>query len=43
MDFLDENLVLRYERAALHKVIRIRVEEFMQAFDDTEEVQGDEI
>ena len=43
MDFLDENLVLRYERTALHKVIRIRVEEFMQAFDDTEEIQGDEI
>jgi hypothetical protein len=43
LDFLDENLVLRYERTALHKVIHIRVEEFMQAFDDTDEVQGDEI
>ena len=43
MDFLDENLVLRYERTALRKVIRIRVEEFLQAFDETDEVQGDEI
>ena len=42
-DFLDENLVLRYERTALHKVIRIRVEESLQAFDETDEVQGDEI
>ena len=43
MDFLDENLVLRYERAALRKVIRIRVEESLQALDETVEVQGDEI
>jgi hypothetical protein len=42
-DFLDENLVLRYERTALRKVIRIRVEESLQAFDETDEVQGDEI
>ena len=41
-DFLDENLVLRYERTALRKVIRIRVEESLQAFDETDEVQGDE-
>jgi hypothetical protein len=40
MDFLDENMVLRYERTALRKVIRIRVEESLQAFD---EVQGEEI
>ena len=43
MDFLDENLVLRYERAALRKVIRIRVEESLQVLDETVEVQGDEI
>lgn len=42
-DFLDENLVLRYERTALRKVIRIRVEESLQALDETDEVQGDEI
>jgi hypothetical protein len=42
-DFLDENLVLRYQRTALRKVIRIRVEESLQAFDETDEVQGDEI
>jgi hypothetical protein len=40
-DFLDEDLVLRYERTALRKVIRIRVEESLQAFDETGEVQGD--
>jgi hypothetical protein len=43
MDFLDENLVLSYERTALRKVIRIRVEESLQAFDETDEIQGDEI
>jgi hypothetical protein len=42
-DFLDEHLVLRYERTALRKVIRIRVEESLQPFDETDEVQGDEI
>jgi hypothetical protein len=41
MDFLNKNLVLRYERKALHKVIRIRVEESLQAFDETDEVQGE--
>jgi hypothetical protein len=43
MDFLDENLVLRYERTALRKVIRIRVEESLQAFDETDEAQGEDI
>jgi hypothetical protein len=38
MDFLDENMVLRYERTAFRKVIRIRVEESLQAFDETDEV-----
>jgi hypothetical protein len=41
MDFLDESLVLRYERAALRKVIRIRIEESLQPFDETDEVQGE--
>jgi hypothetical protein len=35
MDFLDENLVLRYERTALRKVIRIRVEESLEALDES--------
>jgi hypothetical protein len=43
MDFLDESLVLRYERAALRKVIRIRIEESLQSFDETDEVQGEEL
>jgi hypothetical protein len=43
MDFLDVNMVLRYERTALRKVIRIRVEESLEAFDETDEVQGGEI
>jgi hypothetical protein len=43
MDFLDENLVLRYARTAFRKVIRIRVEESLQVFDETDEVQGEEI
>lgn len=34
MDFLDESLILRYERVALHKVIRIRIEESLQTFDE---------
>jgi hypothetical protein len=41
MDFLDDDLIFRYERAALHKVIRIRVEESLEPFDETEEVQGE--
>jgi hypothetical protein len=43
VDFLEESMALRYERTALRKVIRIQVEEFLQAFDETDEVQGDEI
>jgi len=43
MDFLDERLVLRYERKALRKVIRIRVEESLEPFDEIEEVQGEKI
>jgi hypothetical protein len=34
MDFLDESLILRYERVALQKVIRIRIEESLQTFDE---------
>lgn len=43
IDFLDADLVLRYQRAALRKVIRIRVEESLEAFEETNEVQGEEI
>jgi hypothetical protein len=38
IDFLDESLVLRYERASLRKVIRIRVEESLQPFDEIDEI-----
>jgi hypothetical protein len=43
MDFLDEGLVLRYERAALRKVIRIRIDESLQPFDETDEVKGEKV
>jgi hypothetical protein len=35
-DFLDDNMILRYERAALRKVIRIHIEESLEPFDVTE-------
>jgi hypothetical protein len=41
VDFLDESMVLRYERTALRKVIRIRIEESLKPFDETDEVQGE--
>jgi hypothetical protein len=41
LDFLDESMVLHYERAALRKVIRIRVEESFELFDETHDVQGE--
>jgi hypothetical protein len=40
-DFLDETLVLRYERPALRKVIRIRIQESLEPFDETSDVQGE--
>jgi hypothetical protein len=43
MDFLDADLILRYERTALRKVIRIRVEESLEAFDEADGVKGEEI
>jgi hypothetical protein len=42
-DFLDDGLVLHYERTALHKVIRIRIEESLQPFDETDKIQGEKI
>ena len=35
-DFLDDHLILRYERTALRKVIRIHIEESLEPFDATE-------
>jgi hypothetical protein len=43
VDFLDESLVLHYERAALRKVIRIRIEESLEPFDEIDEVQGEKL
>ncbi len=43
LDFLDESMVLRYERPALRKVIRIRVEESLEPIDETNEAQGETI
>jgi hypothetical protein len=43
MDFLDESLVWQYERVALHKVIRIRIEESLQTFDEVDETQGESV
>lgn len=39
-DFLDDSLILQYERVALRKVIRIRVEELLQPFEEIDEIQG---
>jgi len=36
-DFLDSTMILRYERTALRKVIRIRIEESLEPFDAIEE------
>ena len=36
-DFLDDHLILRYERTALRKVIRIHIEESLEPFDASEE------
>jgi hypothetical protein len=43
IDFLDEIMVLRYERPVLRKVIRIRVEESLEPIDEPQEVQGETI
>jgi hypothetical protein len=42
-DFLEDDLVLRYQRVAFRKVIRIRIEESLQPFDEAEEIQGEKI
>jgi hypothetical protein len=36
-DFLDDDMILRYERTALRKVIRIHVEESLEPFDAIDE------
>ena len=43
VDFLDEAMVLRYERTALRKIIRIRIEESLEPVDETEGVQGEKV
>jgi hypothetical protein len=40
-DFLNDDLVLRYDRPALRKVIRIRIEESLEALTGTNEEKGD--
>jgi hypothetical protein len=42
-DFLDEELTLSYERTPLRKVIRVRIEESLEPFDETEALQGEEL
>jgi hypothetical protein len=42
-DFLDEDLTVSYERAALRKVIRVRIEESLEPSSETEDIQGDEL
>jgi hypothetical protein len=43
IDFLDADLVLSYKRKPLRKVIRVRIEESLEQFDEVEDVQGDEL
>jgi hypothetical protein len=43
LDFLDETLVVRYERPALRKVIRIRIQESLEPIDEIDEAQGENI
>ncbi|WP_158944712.1 hypothetical protein [Granulicella sp. S190] len=40
-DFLEDSMTLRYERTALRKVLRIRVEESLEPLDEIEERQGE--
>jgi hypothetical protein len=42
IDFLDEDLVLRYKRVPLRKVIRVRIEESLEQFDEIENT-GDKL
>lgn len=43
IDFLDTNFVLSYKRRPLRKVIRVRIEESLEQFDEVEDIQGDEL
>jgi hypothetical protein len=42
IDFLDEDLVLKYKRVPLRKVIRVRIEESLEQFDEIENT-GDKL
>ena len=41
VDFLEESMILRYQRPQLMKTIRIRVEEALEVAEAAEEVQGE--
>jgi hypothetical protein len=43
MDFLSDDLVLRYQRQRFRKTIRIIIEESLQPIDEADEVQGDKV
>jgi hypothetical protein len=43
MDFLDDEMTFCYKRAALRKVIRIRIEEKLEPFDNFDEVEREEL
>jgi hypothetical protein len=43
VDFLDNSMILHYERTALRKVIRIRVEESLEPCDEIQERQGERL
>jgi hypothetical protein len=43
VDFLDSSMILHYERTALRKVIRIRVEESLEPCDEIQERQGERL
>jgi hypothetical protein len=41
MDFLDDDLVLRYQRPRFKKTLRIRIDESLQPENESDDVQGD--
>jgi hypothetical protein len=43
IDFLHADLVLKYKRVPLRKVIRVHIEESLEPLDEIESVQGDEL
>jgi hypothetical protein len=43
MDFLDDDLVLRYRRPRFKKIFRIRIDESLQPENETDDAQGDQL